>query len=97
MSVEAWPTEEAATVAVDVAARKVFEAQRPDIPGVPQVEWEHLSPTVKLGIRESVLPIIWAALAALPDPRYAAWIEGFEEGSDDTFGSTGACPYPSGV
>lgn len=98
---EAWPTEHAATVAVDAAARAAYEAdveQRRKVfpPGVRFRTWEQYPADKKLEIRQAVLPIVWAALAALPDPRHGAWAEGREAGYDDAmYEERGVGPYPA--
>lgn len=98
MSAEAWPTEEMATRAVEAAARKVYEGQEPE-PGL--LPWEKVPPLAKNQIKNAVLPLVWAALTDLPDPRYAAWEEGlasayfdFESGAIESEVDN---PYPSGV
>lgn len=69
---EPWPTEAAATAAVDAAARRQYElAKHDDWPA-----WKDLNPVHQLNIRDTVLQVVWAALTALPDPRYAAWEAG---------------------
>lgn len=103
---EAWPTEDLATAAVDKAARKFFEDRYPE----PRMrQYDDLMPSQKLALRQSVLPIVWAALTDLPDPRYAAWTEGYVAGSSDgAFEASGSGnipglvyphenPYPSGL
>lgn len=104
---EAWPTEDLATKAVDKAARTAYERSVANYAAeVP--DWDDLPATTKLDIRQSVLPLVWAALTGLPDPRYAAWEEGRAAGSSDTaFESEGfgtpppsyphQNPYPSGL
>lgn len=79
----AWPTEAAATQAVEAAAKAAYDAdvkQRREVfpPGVEFTEWDDLEPTAKLAVREAVLPLVWAALSALPDPRRAAWFAGYD-------------------
>ena len=110
---EAWPTEDAATKAVDAAARVQWEnirqayAMDPHPQFLP--EFDLLPAAKRLEVRQTVLPTIWEALKALPDPRYAAWAEGYAAGSSDTaFESEGSGnppglvyphenPYPSGL
>jgi hypothetical protein len=41
-----------------------------------------------------VLPMVWAAISALPDPRHAAFERGYAAGRVH---STAGNPYPSGV
>lgn len=59
------PTEHEGTVAVDAAARVVYHAAvspRSDAPA-----FDTLDPMVQNRFRESVTPLVWAALQALPD------------------------------
>lgn len=96
MTAEAWPTEDAATKAVDAAARKAYEDRvarlRRRIPEKvqaelgPRTEWVDLPPEIALDWREQVLPIVWAALEALPDPRRAAWELGYQQAVADQHG-----------
>jgi hypothetical protein len=90
-------------VAVDAAARAAYDEQvkaaRPAYPaGVKFAEWENLDPNMKLQVRESVLPIVWAALSALPDPRRVAWEQGYAGGRSDSSVEEGYkmgdSPYP---
>lgn len=102
---EAWPTEDLATKAVDAAAKDLFQRSNPKA----LTSWEDLDAGVKLEIRSAVLPVVWAALTDLPDPRYAAWTEGHIAGSSDgAFEASGSGdieglvyphenPYPSGL
>lgn len=92
---ESWPTEALATEAVDSAARKVYTDWATDAHenvGVVLPSYNELGPTQKLQYRHSVLPIVWAALTSLPDPRYAAWEEGRAAGLTATDN-----PYSSGI
>lgn len=91
-------SEAEATVAVEAAAKKVYEANaegynatmaRAGLPGQPS--WEDSNPLTKNQYREAVLPIVWAALEALPDRSRGLWLEGYyahEVGIDEN-----ACPY----
>ena len=102
---EAWPTEDLATKAVDAAAKDLFERSNPKA----LTPWAELDAGIKLEIRQAVLPIVWAALTDLPDPRYAAFEEGRAAGSSDTafeaegYGNPPGLvyphenPYPSGL
>lgn len=81
MSDKAWPRESDATVAVDAAARKLYddmvaEHHKLSNEGPFFPHWDLLEPTTKLGYRQQVLTVVWAALSALPDPRHTAWLEG---------------------
>lgn len=94
MAAEAWPTEDLATKAVDAAARDAFERFKEADGGIT-LDWDDLDAVTKLRFRESVLPIVWAALTSLPDPRYAAWEEGKIAGADDAmYEERGVGPYP---
>lgn len=110
---DAWPTEDLATRAVDAAARYAYEQwsmKRDDLPpGAVMPPYDDLDALMRLDIRQQVLPIVWAALTDLPDPRYAAWVEGYSAGSSDgAFEASGSGnipglvyphenPYPSGL
>lgn len=66
------PTEQEGTVAVDAAARTAWDLQRKaaEAAGVPTAgPWENLGPLDQNYYREAVLPLVWAALEALPDRR----------------------------
>jgi len=100
----AWPLESDATVAVAAAARKLFDISRAEIQATLRPDassslstWEEIGPVGQLQFREAVLPTVWAALEALPDPRRAAWAEGYHVGVMDEFkGRAEAAenPYP---
>jgi hypothetical protein len=92
-------SEQEATAAVTAAARKLFEDQAAVLLDVPV---EELPPTARFDARppleqnhyrETVLPIVWAALEALPDPRRGAWFEGYHAGTLLGVGHDDACPY----
>lgn len=57
------PTEHEGTVAVDAAARAVWAARYP----APEPGFDDLPPLMQNAVREEVLPLVWAALEALPD------------------------------
>lgn len=79
------PTEHEATVAVEAAARVAWDRQRAEAEraGVPTLgDWEDIGALNQNYYREVVLPLVWAALEALPDRRAAAWDEGVEAGFD---------------
>jgi len=112
VSAEAWPTEDLATKAVEAAARKVWaDRAREGLEqfGAVLLPYDELSPVDRRNLGEAVLPIVWAALTDLPDPRYAAWTEGYVAGSSDgSYESEGSGniegliyphenPYPSGL
>jgi hypothetical protein len=106
MAAEPWPTEDAATKAVDAAARKVWELNRGALTrSLSSLDFDDLPVERQLEIRNSVLTVVWAALEALPDPRYVAWAQGFAGGySDGGFDASGfgpyshhENPYPSGL
>ena len=59
------PSEHDATVAVDAAARKLYESV---FDGEEEARpFDDLDPLQKRHLREQVLPFVWAALEALPD------------------------------
>jgi hypothetical protein len=102
MSAEAWPTEAIATAAVEAAARKTYEdgiAEQAKVypAGVEFTSWDGLGPVGKLQVRQAILPHVWAALQALPDPRREAWAEGFMYGQGHADHPTAYLenPYPS--
>ena len=107
MSDQAWPTEDMGTKAVEAAARTYYERSVANYADqVPT--WDQLSMVDRRNLKDVVLPIVWAALTALPDPRYAAFEEGRAAGSSDTaFECEGSGtppssyphenPYPSGL
>ena len=70
-----WPRESDATVAVEAAAKRAYDDWRASH-NAHTPEWEDLGPVHQLRFREGVLPLVWAALEALPDPRREAWEEG---------------------
>lgn len=91
------PTEQEATAAVDAAARAVHDSYRAasEQRGVPApMEYDDLPPLAKNQYREQVLPVVWAALSALPDRhpglRYTGWMlverDAFEEVRGDPDG-----------
>jgi len=91
-------SEHDATLAVEAAARKMFEDAKPS---TFLARWEDLHPTAQLEFRQAVLPVVWAALGALPDQRHAAWAEGFMMGHpnsthpDDLHTLASENPYPA--
>lgn len=95
---EPWPTEDAATKAVDAAARDAYERYRRTLAPREAPEFDELEANVRLHFREVVLPTVWAALTALPDPRYAAFEQGAASveyaGGGVTYGDN---PYSSGL
>lgn len=77
------PTEHEGTVAVDAAARVAWDRQRKaaESAGVTTAgDWENLNAMDQNYYREVVLPMVWAALEALPDRRADAWDEGYQDG-----------------
>lgn len=99
MGAEAWPTEAAATAAVDAAARKAWDDVRGALtPSLSRTEFDDLPVERRLEIRNGVLGMVWAALEALPDPRHAAWQQGHDTAYDIHPGNPAATnPYPSGL
>lgn len=85
-----------ATEAVEAAARKAFEEGRREAANLLPVpvadrldQWDELSPLLKRQWGELVMPIVWAALEAVPDQRHEAWLVGH-------LAPSGAVnPYPS--
>ena len=82
------PTEHEGTVAVDAAARKMYadyadRLRSQNVPDVAIAEFDHLAPTIRNQWREAALPLVWAALEALPDRRAAAWDQGYACGLGD--------------
>lgn len=103
----AW-TDNQVDVAVKAGAAAMYAQQRKalihkagaDPEGWPE-DFADLDPETRNRIVDVAIPIVWAALTALPDPRYAAWEEGlasadydFEKGA---IVPTTENPYPSGV
>jgi hypothetical protein len=79
------PTEHEGTVAVDAAARKLWELQEQAVyestgGKVRGPSYDQLKQLKKNEVRQSVLPIVWAALEALPDRRADGWDEGYRSG-----------------
>ena len=94
-------SEQEATAAVDAAARKFYEDQAAVLLDVlvddlPQsARFDARPPLEQNHYREVVLPIVWAALEALPDPRRSAWLEGYRAGQSDWITTEARpCPYP---
>lgn len=69
-------SEHVLTLAVDAAARVVHEKARAEAGGETP-PWEGLSKPEQLPYRWHVLSVVTAAIEAIPDPRFAAWEEGF--------------------
>lgn len=83
-------SEHDATLAVDAAAQAVFAASRkavfdtlPPETAARLADWDGIGPVQQLEWRQQVLPLVWAALGALPDQRHTAWLEGHQAGLDD--------------
>jgi hypothetical protein len=91
---EAWPTEHAATVALHAAAAKAWDLNRGSLPpSMADVSFDELPKVTQHEIKQSCLAVVWAALAALPDPRHGAWAEGYAGGySDGGFDAAGSGP-----
>lgn len=101
MPENSWPTEDAATKAVDAAARKAHEESRREVAEATRIPierystWDEAGPIVQNQWRQRVLPIVWAALTALTDPRYPAWNEGYAYAWWAQTGTKGAEPGPT--
>lgn len=94
----AWPTEEHATLAVEAAAKALFEQGRRRAADLlpPQVAarlsvWDDISALEKNEWRQQVLEVVWPSLQALPDPRYTAWLEGYVAADNGV--DVEECPY----
>ena len=59
------PTEHEATVALDAVSRLAYEQGTRDIAAAPP--WDDLPPNEQLDVRNRFLPLVWAALEAVPD------------------------------
>lgn len=98
MSAEAWPTEAAATAALDAAAKAEWERAhaRAEVPAPP---WEDAPIAMKNQIRNALLVIVWDALKGLPDPRRGPWSEGFSHGQIHPESAEAYLdnPYPASV
>jgi len=88
-------SEHDATLAVEAAAKADYEA----IAEPGSMPWEDVPPTIKLALRKRVLPLVWAALGALPDQRRTAWAEGYDKAWHNWTGTHDpgdhANPYPA--
>lgn len=74
------PTEHEYTVATDAAAKALYlTAGGDDDDSLP---WEDVPRLTQNQIRESVLPIVDAALQALPDRRAEGWAVGEKAGEE---------------
>lgn len=92
-----------ATIAVEAAARKVWETnsegynatmERAGLP--PALAWDdpNMNPLTKNEYRNAVLPIVWATLEALPDHRRDIWLAGYDAGSTSSGPLRHQCPFP---
>lgn len=63
-----WPTEHMATVAVEAAAKALYEKGIPSASRNVAPAWGDLGPVDQLAYREATLPIVWSFLSTLPDP-----------------------------
>lgn len=98
----AW-TDDQITVATYAAAEHAYNEQvkqareiLPPAAGAALPTWDEVDQGVKNGIVDAVIPIVWAVLTALPEPRYGAWVEGFvaAKSGEDVIDDN---PYPSGA
>ena len=70
-------SEHDATVAVEAAAKHVYETTiKPNTLSMLP-DWDDLPAVHKRNLKEQVLGIVWAALGALPDQRHLAYEEGW--------------------
>lgn len=85
------------TAMVDAAAKGHYvRALNPEVAqrmSVTVPEWDELPPLEKNRWREAVMMVVWDAVAAMPDPRYAAWSEGYIAADNGLNESTN--PYPT--
>lgn len=88
------------TKAVEAAAQRCFELSREEISSIlpPKTaarlpQWDEVRPVEKLQWRQKVLPLVEAALNALPNRDRGLWLEGFY--AHDVGIREEACPYPS--
>lgn len=87
------------TKAVEAAAQRAFEISREEVSAIlpPNTaarlpQWDEVRPVEKLQWRQRVLPLVQAAIDALPDRERGLWLEGYyahESGVREE-----ACPYP---
>lgn len=73
-------SEHDATLAVDAAAQAAYERLGNDMlqrNGEKVTPWAETNALLKHRWRSEVLPMVWAALGALPDQRHAAFEEGW--------------------
>lgn len=84
------PTEHEATVAVDAAARALWASVNAQMQ-LPLPPFDQLSPLEQNHFREDALPLVWAALGALPDRRREGWETGLQAG----IGAAGSVPSGS--
>lgn len=86
-------SEHDATLAVDAAAKHIYETKiRPNTLSILP-DWEDFSAVQKRNLKDQVLGIVWAALGALPDQRHTAWLEGCL--ARDNGRDAGDNPYPA--
>lgn len=82
------PTEHEGTVAVDAAARSLYERMMAEARagGFPMPrdipDFDDLDALSRNRWREQALPFVWAALSALPDRRREGWEAGLQAGID---------------
>ena len=99
MTDTSWPREADATIAVEAAAKAQYDAlvtKRREIfpPSVVFPDWDDLDMVMKRNIKDEVLVPVWAALSALPDPRYTSWLEGLYCGLREGYEDDNPYPEP---
>lgn len=87
------------TRAVEAAAQKAFEISRAEVADIlpPKTaanlpHWDQVRPVEKLQWRQKVLPLVEAAVGALPNRERGLWLEGYY--ANDAGIHEDACPYP---
>lgn len=69
------PTEHEYTAATHAAAKVVWQANASNAPEGAVADWDDVPLPVKRPYLEAVLPIVDAAISAIPDRRSDAWPE----------------------
>lgn len=74
------PAITAAARAAHARGNEELRATLPPSAAARLSEWEDIGPLPQNQWREFVLPLVAAAVDALPDPRYATWEAGYQAG-----------------